>query len=197
MKHAAQWERKLKGNEENELVVTNCENCESFGYATDVVRLSEKRINWNRSFGKRNRSFRKKESKLYVGWKILSAFYLKTFELKAEKFQKFHNFEALFVGEESQNMNSLGLQNLSFKGGNIFADAFVSFPTGHKFEKRGRFPTDLISELQLLIIIVSGNSSAFATMNRNEGEFKFVISPFFSLAFFTTRCHFNESDNKN
>lgn len=190
MKHAAQWERKLKGNEENELVITNCENCESFGYATDVARLSEKRINWSLSF-------RKRESKLYVGWRILSAFYFQTFELKAEKFQKFHNFETLFVGEECQNMNSLGLQNLSFEEINIFADAFVSFPTGHKFEKRGRFPTDLISELQLLIIIVSGNSSAFATMNRNEGEFKFVISPFFSLAFFTTRCHFNESDNKN
>lgn len=94
-------------------------------------------------------------------------------------------------------MNSLGLQNLSFKESKIFLLMPSSrSPTGHKFEKRGRFPTDLISELQLLIIIVSGNSSAFATMSRNEREFKFVISPFFSLAFFTTGCHFNESTIK-
>lgn len=104
------------------------------------------------------------------GKESFSTFYLKTYELKAEKFQKFHNFEALFASEECQNMNSLGLQNLSLKERNISADAFVSLPTGHKFEKRGRFPTDLISELQLLIIIVSGNSSAFATMNRKRGR---------------------------
>lgn len=97
--------------------------------------------------------------------------------------QTFPDFEALFIHKNAGEYELVGSAEFIAQRREIFVLMPSSLSTGRKFEKRGRFPTDLISELQLLIIIVSGNSFAFATMNSNEREFKFVISPFFSLAF--------------